>query len=435
MRTFLTLPATRFLVLFTTALTILTGCRQTDNPALIHRLQSLVDQEEYCRLDNQFQAVSPSLSPEKKRYFTAYLDNAFNRNAECVATIDSLLNDPALKQPDSIKANLVQLQGDSYFKLGEYAKAAHCEELIINKYGKAVDSTTLDDTKNSLLTRNALKNTPPQQTVIPGNTTIHWTRNSIGIIEIPLITAGQTVNAIFDTRANISSITKTYAEKLHLHLLDVSYREGAGVTGAEFQVGLGVADSLYIGNILVKNAVFQVMPDSIFYIAPIKFQLNIILGLPVIAQLQEVRFYKDGRLIIPQTPVLNDVHNLFLVGLDPVLTLISDNDTLGFHFDSGASSSVLYSTYFRKYRTAIARNAVKKTQSFGGAGGVRKKETYTLPSLHLSLGNKTVAVDSVSVLTEKIWPGEKLYGNIGQDFIKQFNELTIDFKYMYVTGN
>jgi predicted aspartyl protease len=403
-------------------------------PPVLHHLQDLLDHKEYFKFDKALQSAAPVLSAGQRSYFNAFRDNAFNKNEACIATVDSLLGTNAPAIPDSVKANLLILQGDSYFKLGQYAKAAANDSLIIARYPKAIDQVVLEDVMNELLIRKALKTTPAQQTIIVANTTVHWTRDSIGLIEIPITTVGRSVAAIFDTRANISSITRTYADKLHLHPLDVSYQEGAGITNAQFQVGLAVADSLMIGNILVKNTVFQVMPDSLLYIAPVKFQLNIILGFPVIAQLGEFQWYSDGSLTIPRTPGTSTLHNLALDGLDPVLALVADNDTLPFHFDTGASSSVLYSTYFTKHKAAILKTAVKKTQTFGGAGGSRKKESYVLPSLRLTLDNKTVSVDSVSVFRDKIRPGERLYGNIGQDFMKQFSELTFNFRDMFATA-
>src|SRR5438270_12536001 len=103
-------------------------------------------------------------------------------------------------------------------------------------------------------------------------------------MEIPVRNEAGAFSGVFDTRANISTITQTCAKKLGLRLLSVSYNEGSGATGIQFKTGLGVADSLYIGDLLVRNVVFQVMPDSILYIAPVKFQLNMIIGFPVIAQ-------------------------------------------------------------------------------------------------------------------------------------------------------
>lgn len=413
---------------------LIAACSHKATSVILH-LQGLLDRKEYVKLDKALQSSAADLPAVERTYFTAYTDNAFNRNGSCVRKVDSLLGKNAPPLADATKANLLLLQGDSYFKLGQYAKAAINDSLIIARYPKALDQAGLEDVMNELLIRKALKTTPPQQATISANTTVHWTRNKIGLIEIPLNTSGQAINAIFDTRANISSITRTYADKLHLHPLDVSYQEGAGITGAQFQVGLAVADSLRIGDILVRNAVFQVMPDSLLYIAPVNFQLNLILGFPVIAQLREIQWDSNGNLTIPRTPGTSTLHNLAVDGLDPVVTLITGNDTLGFHFDTGASSSVLYSAYFEKHKATILKTAVKKTQTFGGAGGVRKKESYVLPSLSLTLDNKTVSIDSVSIFPQKISPGEKLYGNIGQDFMRGFSRLTINFQDMFITGN
>jgi hypothetical protein len=45
-------------------------------------------------------------------------------------------------------------------------------------------------------------------------------------------------------------------------MLGVSYLEGSGATGNQFQVSLAVADSLWLGSILLQHVVFQVMPDE-----------------------------------------------------------------------------------------------------------------------------------------------------------------------------
>ena len=410
---------------------IIFSCHHKDNPMTVQHLHTLLDADDFFQFDKQFSASAEDLSTKNRLFFAAYHDNIFNQNEACVATVDSI---NLTEWPDSTQANLLLLQSDSYSKLGQYDKAAYDDSLVIHKYPKALDSSTLDGLKNELLIRNALKHTPPQETIINQTTTVHWTRDSLGILEIPVSTGGQTVSAIFDTRANISSITKTYAEKLHLHPLDVAYRENAFITGAGFQVGLGIADSLYIGSVLVKNAVFQVMPDSILDIAG-KFQINIIVGLTIIRDLQQFSWYSNGNLTIPQSPQKGGPHNLALDGLDPVVALVVNNDTLGFDFDTGAQSTILYASFFEKYKNTLLKTAIKKQSKFGGAGGVRIKETYTLPSLHLSCSGKSVSIDSVYVLTQKTGPNEKLYGNIGQDFLKQFTAFTLNFHDMFVSAH
>ncbi len=432
--TFFALPGILAIVLVTFFIPGCSSTEKVDAPPLIGQMDRLLDKKEYFHLERQLDLHSREFSAPRRLYFADILDNVFNRNAGCIARIDSFMNQAPASFPDSLKANLLLFQGDSYFKTGQYALAARTDSLLIHQYNKAMDSATLGNAKNDWLIRNALRNEDPQEVVPGAGAGLTWSRDPIGLIEIPLRSHSQTVNAIFDTRANISSITRSYAEKLHLHLMDVEYRESAGITGNHFKVGLGVADSLYIGQVLVRNAVFQVMPDSILFIAPIHFQLNIIVGLPIIADLQEVQVYNDGRMVIPPLPTRGDLHNMAFDGLDPVIMLSSGEDTLLYHFDSGASSTILYATWFDTHRAATLRSAFKKRTSFGGAGGTRTEDIYLLPSFQLSLGGRTVAIDSVSILPEKITPEERFYGNVGQDFMRQFKEFTINFRYMYVNG-
>lgn len=427
---------TKFCPILIAVLCVFAGCQKSSkvtDAATLKHLQSLLSQNEYFKLDAAFRSAVDKLSDADRLYFTAYLDNAFNRNEDCIRNVDSLIQLSA-GLPDTTKATLKRLQDDSYFKTFQYAKAARCDSDILKNYSHVLKKDVVDDIKNDLIIRAGLKNVPAQQTLIKTNTTISWKRDKIGLVNIPVTTHAQTVDAIFDTRANISSITQSYAKKLGLHMLDVTYNEGSGATGIQFKTGMGIADSLYIGDVLVKNAVFQVMPDSILYIAPIKFQLNIIVGFPVIEQLQEVHIFKDGKMTIPLTPQKDNLHNFALNGLDPVIALQSGPDTLSFHFDSGASSSMLYESYFKKNKQEVLKAGFRKTVGFGGAGGTQKKEVWVLPKLNLRVGGRTVVIDSVSVLTKPIYPGEKFYGNIGQDFTGKFSELVYNFKFMYIKG-
>ncbi|HJP61937.1 MAG TPA: hypothetical protein VJ844_00760, partial [Mucilaginibacter sp.] len=92
----------------------------------------------------------------------------------------------------------------------------------------------------------------------------------------------------------------------------------------------------------------------------------------------------------------------------------------------------LYQAYFDKYKPDVLKNGVKKVVGFGGAGGMQKKEVFILPALNMGIGDKTVTIDSVSVLQKKITPAEVFFGNIGQDLTNKFNEVIYNFKYMYV---
>lgn len=404
------------------------------HPGFVSRLQSLLEQKEFFRLETKLKSTGDSLSPSDRLFFQVQVDNAFNRNDSAIAGIQQLLDDTSNPLPDSARANLLLLLADGYFKTFRYARAARADSLLLARFGKMLDSNRMQDLQNHLLIYNALRDIPPQEIVIPDSSSLHWTRDRIGLIEIPLSSSGHSYPAIFDTRANISSVSESFARKLGLKRLNVSYTEGSGITGLEFRTGLGVADSIALGKIKLRHVVFQIMPDSVLYIAPIHFALNILIGYPVIEQLREIHIFSNGHMDFPAKPVARPWHNLALDHLDPVIFLRTDKDTLCFHFDLGASSSQLYNRYFEKYKLEILRQGHPKMVEFGGAGGIEKKSVYVMPSVNFFLGNRKAVLENVDILTEKISPGEMFYGNIGQDFVRLFPELILNFKDMYVEG-
>ena len=374
-----------------------------------------------------------AISDEKKLYFSAFVNNAFNRNRESIKNIDAIFSNYPSVITDSLKANLLLLQEDNYFKTFQYAKSADVDNELINQYKPVLDSNKYADIKNSFLVRNALRNIEPQQVTHSGDAGISWKKDMIGLIEIPVRKKDSVFDCVFDTRANISGITATYAKKMGLKMLDVSYTEGSGITGKTFKCSLGIADSMWIGNILIRNVVFQVMPDEILYFPTIHFGLHVIIGYPVISQLKEVHVFQNGSITIPGHSSNSSLHNLALDRLNPVVSCKTDDDTLCFQFDTGATSSVLYSTYFRKYKAKIIKEGVAQTVDMGGAGGTVKTKIYALKTFNVQVGNKKATLKEVSVQPEPI-PGivEKFYGNLGQDLIGQFNEMILNFDQMYI---
>ncbi len=374
------------------------------------------------------------IAEAKKMYFRAYVRNAFNDNKKSNDDVEAILTKYASTVSDSAKIDLLETQADNYFKTFDYAKAAATDSELIKNYSTRLDTARLADIKNDFAIRSGLRGTPPQEVHINADDTIYWTKDKIGLMEIPVVSGDSAYSSIFDTRANISSITKTYAAKLHLKVLDDSFDVGSGMTGITFKSRLGIADSIYIGHVLIRNVVFQVMPDEVLYFEPIQFRINIIIGYPVIQQLKEIQVYQDGKMVIPKKPTPTDLHNLAMDGLSPILAVRTGNDTLGFHFDSGATSSDFYSTYFAKYKQDItSRGKLKKVQT-GGAGGSLVMEVYSLDSLQLNIANKTITLKDVVVHSEPIgkhWK-EKFYGNLGQDVITPFKVMILNFDDMYI---
>jgi predicted aspartyl protease len=409
------------------------GCRPHTPTITEQQCQALLKQKDFFRLRDLIAARDDKLPPEKKRYYQACTDNAFNRNEASDSAIARLLNG-SRDLADSLKANLLLLKEDNDFKLGRYAWAADANKLLLTSYWTQLDSSDLDDLRNRALIENGLVAIPAQQTIFPGDTgttTIPWQRDKLGLIEIPVHMGDRSVLSIFDTRANISSIMETDAKRLGVRLLGTKYKEGSGATGNTFQVTLGVADSLRFGNILVRNVVFQVMPDSILYVAG--FYLHLILGYPVIAQLREVHILRSGSLVIPAHPTASPLHNLAMSGLDPILYCTINQDTLIFDFDTGASSSIFYDNYYHRFQKEVNRNGHSDSVSSGGAGGMIREKVTILKEIRINVGSQAATLKNVTVNNDPIPNTKKLtYGNLGQDLMQEFNETILNFNSMYI---
>lgn len=414
---------------------LILACLSCHNPAdrqMEQSLQSLLDRKEYFKLKSTLAFNGDRLSPEKRLYFQAFVDNVFNRNNSSIEHIEVLLKQYGPLLPDSIRADLLGLKADNEFKTFQYAKAAATDNELIAHYRQVVDSNGYENIKNTELINHALANILPQQAAIHDNTTIPWTRDGIGLMEIPVRCHDSTYQGIFDTGANISCITTSYARRLGIRMLDVSYNVNSA-TGITVKSALGIADSLRIGNIILQHVVFQVMPDEVLYLAPLHFSINIIIGYPVISQLKEVHILRNGTMTIPLQPAGSGLGNLALDGLDPVVSGVVEGDTLCFKFDSGAGTTDLNDIYFNKHKKYILEHGKEKTTREGGAGGYVTRKTYSLDSFQLFIGTKAVTLTKVPV---HIDPGSesasKFYGNLGQDLVSKFNEMTLNFESMYI---
>src|ERR1700759_549494 len=70
---------------------LMSGCRNNtvEQQKAKKILQDLLDQGDYFKLDTRTKQYQQSLDDESKLYFKAFLNNAFNRNTECIREVDS----------------------------------------------------------------------------------------------------------------------------------------------------------------------------------------------------------------------------------------------------------------------------------------------------------------------------------------------------------
>ena len=401
-----------------------------DHHSLEDRIDSLILHKDYFKARDLFDRKNLELGSFDKIRFEAYLNNFFNRPKDSNRSIETLFSEFELELSDSLKANLLDIQVQNSIKLQEYDKAFTSARLQLDKYASHYSEKELSSIRNTQNIWKGLIGQPKQNLTMPGTQVVPLVRDKAGLSNLPVTFGEDSLGFIFDTGANISTVTKSTASAMGMKILDASFKVKA-ISGVEVNSGLAVAPSFSIGDILIENAVFLVFPDSALAFPPINYQINGIIGYPVMAAMKEIQLAKAGSLIVPVRSSATTVRNMAMNFLSPLIQLPREKDTLVFTFDTGADETTLYRDYYLRYRDEIEPGNTAVKINMGGAGGKAMVDGYYI-DLSLTVNNKEIVLDSVEVITESLINSEHIYGNIGQDLISKFDTLTINFEEMFI---
>jgi hypothetical protein len=196
---------------------------------------------------------------------------------------------------------------------------------------------------------------------------------------------------------------------------------------------MGIAPVIKLGQATIRNVALLVFEDKDLFFPQIDYQINGILGLPVITALGELTLTRNGDLIIPQRPHAYDEQNLCLDGLTPLISGAYNGKRLAFKFDSGAESSTLSHRFFKEYENEFKAHHTLETTRIAGAGGAMEAKAYRLEKLALEVSGKKAEFAKIRGLIDPLSESDHYtYGTLGQDLIKQFERMTLNFKSMSV---
>ena len=404
---------------------ILISCN-TNNTAVFNEIEGLLEQDNYFKAKELFEINRNELSGPYRKYVEAVLYNAFNKLQSSEEIIEELM----LRKrsiPDSLIFKLFETKYDNNVKQYKYREAKHTIVAILSEYNKYLNDEQTANYRNSHTIWTALENTPAQKADVK-LTTLRMVKDKAGLNTLKVHANQDSLDFIFDTGANLSTTSVSVAKQSGMSLIPVDIKVGA-ITGTQVPAQLAVCDSLRMGNITLCNVVFLVMPDEALSFPQIDYQIYGILGYSVIEALKEIRIsQKNGDFIIsPEGSSFPFDPNMAMSQLTPLIYI----DGRHYTFDTGADHTMLYHSFYREYQKEIDENYQLAKMSFGGAGGRMEFEGYTIDHT-FNVSGKPVKLENISLLKEKIRESETVYGNIGQDLIKKFDTMIINFNGMFI---
>ncbi|MFT3903348.1 MAG: retropepsin-like aspartic protease [Niabella sp.] len=392
-------------------------------------LAVLFEQKNYFKLKERYTLNKKGYSKTQQKFIEAILDNAFNKLKESNNKIDQLTK-TRTGLNDFLLLKLYQIKEDNAIKLFNYKEAKIALETILRNYKRLLSENKIKETTNSLKIWTALEDAPKQRVHIKETNRLTITKDIAGLNNLKVHHKKDTVDFIFDTGANLSTVPYTTAKKLNMKIISVDVEVGTA-TGEKAPAQIAICPAFTLGSIEIQNAIFLVFKDSSLFFPQINFQIHGILGFPVIAALREIQITRDGYFIVPKKETsVNSASNMAMDGLTPLINIEGKHYT----FDTGADNTMLYSNYYTENKIRIDEKYEPTKVHFAGAAGKKVFDGYIITQ-DFKISDKKVTLSNIDLLKEKIKDDETVYGNIGQDLIKQFSKMTLNFDKMFIKFN
>ncbi|WP_340063282.1 retropepsin-like aspartic protease [Ascidiimonas aurantiaca] len=408
-----------------------TPVSQNSDAEITKKIDSLLNVKSYFLAQSVYKENSHLLNEFQKLRLGAVLHNLFNDLETSRREINVLFDQYQDSLSNDQAKDLYNVQISNHVKLFEYAKVVESTEILLTQYKKVLSDKEAYDLKNNAIIWNAVSSFPEQKLYKENDSHIPLFSEIAGLKSFHIAYDTLKVPFIFDTGANLSVIIESVAKKMNMQIQDSSVEVNT-ITGQRIAAHIAVAPYFTIQNMRVENVVFLVFPDEALYIPQIDFQIQGILGYPVIEAMGEIHFLKNDHIYVPLTGTLNCEPNMAIEYLTPYINLFSEGTPLYFSFDTGADSTILYKKYYETFRDSITKNYDQTEVRFAGAAGAIEKEGYKI-SFTAAVDKMMVTIDSVTVLKESLSKSDDhVYGNIGQDFIQKFDKMILNFDTMCI---
>jgi len=363
----------------------------------------------------------------EREYFSGMLAARSGRFSDAVAGLTRVL--PRLRESDPKRAAMaLEAIATAYSADNRYGDAARAYADLADHFANQLD----DFPANDAALAHILVGTPPQAISWHGPVKLRTSSNPIGSRDAELVVNGVRAPWLLDTGANQSVVTRTFAERLGVMPLPGVAAVGSGLTGRQMSIQAAVLPTMQVGGAVLTNVVILVIDDDKLRIGsgPNAYQINAILGYPILKSLGAVTFTRDAFLAGEAVEANGRWVQMYMRGLTPAIECEVEGRPLLFTLDTGASGTDLSVRYYDLFREQAGSWKTQISES-AGAGGSIQQNTYIQPRVVMKVGTSTVTLNDVSILPVRMNAGiDALFGNLGQDFVDGFESFTLNFSTM-----
>ncbi len=360
----------------------------------VAQLRQLQEKSRFFQLREALQR--PGWNNSETLFYVALVESRFGQDTSAIKDLRKFLATPGdpvqqRKAYEGLASALV--------RVGRYGDSAHAlaEALLLTPF----DDIDRADNENARALYESLADVAPQTIEFGEEVPTQASFNPLGSWDVPVEVNGHQGAWIFDTGANLSTVSESEAAKMGLPPRETStYVKGS--SDKKNPLRLAVARDLRVGSAHLGNVVFFVISDQAMYIAPLKYQMRGILGQPVLRALGCVAVSAKGVVRIEtKEAVAAKEPNLFLDGWDLIVEVRHGDRRLQMFLDTGANATSINPSF----RDALIPDEIAslkgKRDKTGGAGGVVSRKTEVIPTLRLEILGRTAELTGVSLLLKQ----------------------------------
>jgi hypothetical protein len=391
-------------------------------PTGVTQLRQLQEKNQFFQLRESLQ--QPGWNDSETLPYRALVESRFGEEQAAVPDLQEFLASSG--DPDLQRIAYEEL-AHAFLRLGRYGDAARA----LGGAKRLIPAKDPDraGTQNSQALYQSFADVAPQTVEFGPQLPTQANLNPLGVWDVPVDVNAHHANWIFDTGANWSTLTESEAAAMGLvPRQSSSYVNGS--TGAKNPLRVAIAADLQFGNAHLKNVVFLVLSDQALYVAPLKYQIRGILGLPVIRALGCVGITAKGAVqMAPKCAGERGEPNLFFDGWDAIVDVRHADKRVEMHFDTGANATYLN----HSFRDALTPDEIASLKSHhdetAGVGRLVNRKSESIAMLRLQILGRPTELTDITLLGEQP-AGDQAYrdGTLGTDAV--VSGFTLDFNTM-----
>lgn len=305
------------------------------------------------------------------------------------------------------------------FAQGDYQASTQFSELGLETITDTGGPLSRPDLEGTLAMSRAWSDFNTRRVSESASGIVELTYDQLGLMRIPVDIDGETYSAMLDTGAGVSVISERLARQSGLEIRDDSLAATSS-TAIVLDAKWTVIPRLAFGNVVIADVPLIVVPGQAMQLIE-GYELDIVIGFPVLRALESICVSSDTISITPSSPDHLGTDIRFADNAIYSDVAVNGVNTSLF-LDSGATGSSLSGKFLARH-PSFSENGTRSQRTMAGAGGTRTEDIVVVRDVDLTAEGEMVTIATIDVATafDPVTDADDRFGVIGLDILRQQN--------------